>query len=346
VIFITVTHSAEGYIAVQYESCKKGGGAASNGKMSGFPLVVQSAHFFKEEILMKFFTMTITLVMTAALAMAQMQPVGTSGSVDWGSGTIISKGIGASNPKDPIAVQRAGALRVAKLDALRNALETFKGINLNSETTVNNFVATNDMIRTKVEGFVKGFEIAENGIHYMSDGSVEVEVKIPLSGILTSAPELLFGSAAAGAVCPTCGQPWPAGRPLPQGMAAGTRTFPTYTGGKGTVFTGLVIDAKGLGIMPAMAPKILDEDGKEVYGSAYVSKEFAISQGMVGYAKDVKKAAELDRVKDKAGVVKALRASGKNKTDIVIANKDAADILAAKENMNFLQKCKVVIVVD
>jgi hypothetical protein len=294
---------------------------------------------------MKLISIAVSMVLGASLIWAQMQPVGSFGNVDWGSGTVISKGIGASDPKAPIAVQRAGALRVAKLDALRNALETFKGINLNSETTVNNFVVANDVIRTKVEGFIKGFEIAENGIHYMSDGSVEIELKIPLSGILTSAPELLFGGAPAGAVCPTCGQAWPAGRPQQAGTVA-SGTFPTYAGGKGTIYTGLVIDAKGLGIMPAMAPKIIDEDGKEVYGSAYVSKEFALSQGMVGYAKDVKKAAELDRVKDKAGVVKALRAAGKNKTDIVIANKDAADILAAKENMSFLQKCKVVIVVD
>jgi hypothetical protein len=296
---------------------------------------------------MNILKIVVSLLFTGSLAFAQIQPVGNFGSVDWGSGSVVSKGIGASNPKDPIAVQRAGALRVAKLDALRNALETFKGINLNSETTVNNYVVANDMIRTKVEGFIKGFEIAENGIHYMSDGSVEVEVKIPLSGILASAPEMIFGSAGAVAVCPTCGQPWPQGRPMPQGMTAGAaQSFPSYTGGKGTVYTGLIIDARGLGIMPAMAPKIFDEDGKEVYGSAYVSKEFATSQGMVGYARDIKKAAELDRVKDKPGMVKAIRAAGKNKTDLVIANKDAADILSAKDNMSFLQKCKVVIVVD
>jgi hypothetical protein len=294
---------------------------------------------------MNFIKIIVGLMFFGSLVSAQIQPVGTFGSVDWGTGFVVSKGIGASDPKATIAVQRAGALRVAKLDALRNALETFKGVNLNSETTVSNFVVANDVIRTKVEGFVKGFEIAENGIHYMSDGSVEVEVKIPLAGILNSAPEMIFGGTT-GAVCPTCGQPWPQGRPMPQGMASGAQNFPTYTGGKGTVFTGLIIDARGLGVMPAMAPKIFDEDGKEVYGSAYVSKEFATSQGMVGYAKDVKKAAELDRVKDKAGVVKAVKAAGKNKTDLVISNKDAADILSAKENRSFLQKCKVVIVVD
>ena len=88
----------------------------------------------------------------------------------------------------------------------------------NYKGSVRNFIVENDVIRTKVEGFVKGFEIPEGGIHYMSDGSVEVEVKIPLSGLLSAAPELLFGRTTAGNVCPTCGQPWPAGKPGPSNV--------------------------------------------------------------------------------------------------------------------------------
>lgn len=286
----------------------------------------------------------LQLVITVSFIMAQMQPIGNSGNVDWESQVIISKGIGASNPKDPIAVQRAGALRVGKLDALRNALETFMGVQLNSETTVKNYVVENDVIQTQVEGFIKGFSVPEDGIHYMSDGSVEVEVKIPLAGILAAAPTLIFGGAP-GYVCPLCGQPWPAGKPLPADAVKGP-SLPTYKGSAGKVFTGLVIDARGLGLKPAMAPRIFDEDGKEIYGSAYVNKDWAVKQGMVGYCRDPKKAAQLDRVKDNPGMVKAVKALGKNKTDVMISNKDAADILNAKENLSFIEKCKVVFVVD
>ena len=41
-----------------------------------------------------------------------------------------------------------------------------------------------------------------------------------------------------------------------------------------------IIDAKGLNAKPAMSPKVVDENGQEVYGSAYVSREFAVQQGM------------------------------------------------------------------
>ena len=45
----------------------------------------------------------------------------------------------------------------------------------------------------------EGSKSPKTGIHYMSDGSVEVDVKIPVSGILNSAPEMIFGVVEAGA---------------------------------------------------------------------------------------------------------------------------------------------------
>ncbi|MBW1683090.1 MAG: hypothetical protein JRJ83_17035, partial [Deltaproteobacteria bacterium] len=56
---------------------------------------------------------------------------------------------------------------------------------------------------------------------------------------------------------------------------------------KGVTYTGLVVDARGFRVKPAMSPRILDEDGNEVYGSASVSREYAVQQGMAGYAKDL-----------------------------------------------------------
>ena len=112
------------------------------------------------------------------------------------------------------------------------------------------------------------------------------------------------------------------------------------------IYTGLVIDARGLGVKPAMSPKVLDETGKEVYGSAYVSREFAIQQGMVGYARDLTLAQQNPRVADNPLTVKAIKASGQAKTDIVLSTPDANLIKNAAKNLNFLEKCKVMVVLD
>jgi hypothetical protein len=112
------------------------------------------------------------------------------------------------------------------------------------------------------------------------------------------------------------------------------------------LYTGLIVDARGLGVKPAMAPKILNEDGKEVYGSAWISRDYAVREGMVGYLKDPVQAQTNPRVTDKPLMVKALRAAGDARVDMVITNADAAMLHNASENLSMLQKCRVIILVD
>jgi hypothetical protein len=112
------------------------------------------------------------------------------------------------------------------------------------------------------------------------------------------------------------------------------------------VFTGLIVDARGSGLRPAMAPKILDEQGNEVYGSGYVSREYAVQIGVVGYEKDINRAKSNERVTNNPMIIKGLKATGTNRADIVISNSDAQRVLAAAKNLNFMEKCQVMIILD
>jgi hypothetical protein len=271
---------------------------------------------------------------TASFAAAGMQPVldtvvsdkQGNGCIDWTTRIIYSNGIGAPNPDMPEAAQRPGAIRAAQQIALRNALETIKGIFLNSSTTVEDFMVKNDVIQTKVSGFIRGFE-QKGKERYMSDGSVEVTMMIPLDGIGGISDQLL-GTSIGEKPSVTSFEGAPQGK-------------------KAIVFTGLIIDCTGLHIKPALAPKIIDEGGREVYGSAYVSREWAIKYGIVGYSKEVKAAAKLvDRVGKTPGRIKAVKAQGDNATDVVISDADAADVRSAAENLKFLSECRVILVVD
>jgi hypothetical protein len=112
------------------------------------------------------------------------------------------------------------------------------------------------------------------------------------------------------------------------------------------VLTGLVVDARGLAARPAMAPKITDEAGQEVYGSAFVSREYAVQQGMSGYGKDLETSKQNQRVADNPLTVRGLRSDGPGRSDIVISNAEAAKLRNASEHLSFLKKCRVMIVVD
>ena len=90
----------------------------------------------------------------------------------------------------------------------------------------------------------------------------------------------------------------------------------------------------------------LDENGKEVYGSMNVDKEYAVQQGMSGYARDLTAAQSNARVTNSPVSVKGLKTEGAGRSDIVIANADAEKIRASGDNQSFLKKCRVMIVLD
>jgi hypothetical protein len=266
--------------------------------------------------ILKVFLIFSLLILISSASFAQ------NSGVDYERQVATATGIGAPNPNMPAAVQRPSALRAAKADAYRNLLEVIKGVRLNSETTVENFMVQSDYIHTQVEGVLQGFTVVDQ--QYMSDGTVEVTVEIPLTGDLAEVllPPEKFGG----------------------GETVGMPTEPAPS--QGNVFSGLIIDARGLGVQPAMAPKVLNESGSEVYGTGFVSREYAVQMGVVGYTKSLDQAKTDERTGDNPFVVKATSVEGPNKTDVVIADKDAGVIHGMAENLNFLEQAKVIVVID
>lgn len=112
-----------------------------------------------------------------------MERVGDHGTIDWVGQKIIAKGIGAPPQKyfgKPQA--RPLALRAAITDARRNLLEVIKGVHIDSITQVHNYMVQDDTIISRVQGIVQNSSV--NDKQYMSDGTVEVVVSMPLTGPL------------------------------------------------------------------------------------------------------------------------------------------------------------------
>lgn len=268
-----------------------------------------------------------------------VEQIGVNGSVNWTTGVLEAVGIGAPPERfygKPQA--RPMALRAAKLDAYRNLLEVVKGVRVNSTTLVEDFAVKSDTIRTQVDGLVKGAQIVKK--EYLSDGTVEMTMRMSLSGGLMQV------------LLPKVVEVEQAEKPA---VALPERELPTVPGKEevisppapaGVVYTGLVLDARGIQARPAMSPKVVDENGQEVYGSMQVDREFAVQQGMSGYARDLTAAQSNSRVTNNPVTIKGLKAVGPGRSNIVISNADAQMIRAAAENLVFLKKCRVMVVLD
>jgi hypothetical protein len=262
------------------------------------------------------------------------------GSINWSAGYIEAVGIGAPAEKSiGKASARPMALRAAKIDALRNLLEITKGVRVDSATTVKDFTVESDVINTQVSGLVQGAVVVNQ--EYMSDGTVEVKLRMPLYGNGNLA-KIIMPSAMAKSPAP----PAPSAPEAPAPAAPAPAVTAPAAPPAPVAYTGMVVDARGIQARPAMSPRIFDQDGKEIYGSANVDREYAVQQGMSGYARDLTAAQSNQRVTANPVTVKALKTTGPGKSDVVISNADAQQVRASAENAAFMKQCRVMIVLD
>jgi len=77
---------------------------------------------------------------------------GEAGKIDWANGYIISYGYGTAKPSLNKPRARISSIRAAKIEAMRNLLETVKGISIDSRTLVRDFMVERDVISARVEG--------------------------------------------------------------------------------------------------------------------------------------------------------------------------------------------------
>lgn len=247
------------------------------------------------------------------------------GCIDWTRGVAIAVGTGvpASSATSP-AAKNVTALRMARLDAARNLAELIRGVNLSSSSSVQQAMLSNDQVSSSVEATLNSIrEVGDP--RYFSDGSVQVRLETSLRQIIPT--DLYLG--------PPREISGPNAPPAPTGPVAGG------------AYTGLIIDGRGTGVTPAMSPKVYDPEGKEVYGSAYVSREFAISQGIVGYVKSIEQAKGVaDRIGNNPVMVKAQAAKGANKADLILSREDSDQLRQLAQQQTFLREARVMIVLD
>jgi hypothetical protein len=242
--------------------------------------------------------------------------------------TIKADGYGAM--PIGIAASRAKimARRAAIVDAQRNLVETIKGTAVDAETTVNNFMLTNDTITTKVSGIIVGAKVVEEEV--TQDGLYHVIMSVPMYGA-GSIADVVYNAVLPNNNVVAIAQP--------------SRNFSATYVPSTVSYTGLVIDATGNEVDRTFCPAIYDTNGRTIYGVYNVDKSYAISHGIVEYVDNIN---NIDYAKSRAGdyplIVKIVGMKTRivNKCDVIISVEDADKILAENQKSKFLDKYLVV----
>jgi hypothetical protein len=283
--------------------------------------------------------LAITFLVTLSAQDNFIGDVFEKGSINYGDRTIQAIGIGFI-PENVINAGQArrSAMRIAKQDALRQLIEIVNGVNVTSETTVSGAMF-DDVIKTQVQGAIRGArQIGQP--KYLSDTSVEVVYEVKMADIsrvllpmAEKAPTLTFDNVnvtVSGTVATA-----------PEQQQAGTDT-----GVKSGGVTGIIIDGTGLGLRPAMSPRILNQGGSVVYGPGQYSRDYAAANGVVGYAKSLDQAKSDTRVQGNPLIIRGASTSGSTSADVIISNADAGKLVVADGAAGLLKNCRVMIVLD
>jgi hypothetical protein len=212
------------------------------------------------------------------------------------------------------------ARRAAVVDAYRNLLEAIGQVRVEATTTVKNLEVESDSVKTKVSGLIQGAHIVNE--QRMPDGSYQVTMEMNLFGPNSVA------EAIADKIKPS--------DPLPETNVV-TQTMQVYTG--------IVVDAQGLGLERIMSPRIYDTTGRIIYGNRYIDVETIVNRGMVDYTQSAEMIDAVHFGHSRAGmnpiVVKAIALKDFN-ANVVISKGDADMILAANAQGNFFAHTAVV----
>lgn len=259
------------------------------------------------------------------------------GAVNWDKGAdsdVTAIGIGLP-PDNAGARGNILARRAAIVDAQRNLVEMIKGVQIDSETVLENLSVTSDIVRSKVSGLVQGARIIDEGLN--PDGSYFVKLRIPMYGVQNSIASVALPEIRDN-VTP---------EPLPQ-VSDTVIPKKEIQELKNAGYTGIVVNAATMGLQPTFSPVIYDVNGRVVYGIRNLDYDYAISKGMVAYANTLENATHGNRAGNNPLVVKAVNVRGGqnsvNKVNVVVSVEDGDRILLACEKSNILQQAAVVFV--
>ena len=300
----------------------------------------------------------ILMMLTAMIAVLMLSSLSAFAAegVDWGNSTITVTGSGIAPANARSAAQaRMMARRAAVVDAYRQLAEAIKGVNVDSETTVQNMMVVDDTTKTKVSAFIQGAKILSEQV--TADGGYEVTMTVSMFGVSNSLASAVMPKPAAveafpqpvAAVAPSVPtqsvqvtvtvntQPAvPAASVPATGSSAAAAPAGKAIGG----YTGLIVDCSGLGLKPVMSPVIKNASGQPIYGYKNLDYDRVVSNGMAGYTADIHNAV---RAGANPLVVRAIGLDNHNGNPI-LSVADANRVLIENGASGFLDRTAVVFV--
>jgi hypothetical protein len=231
------------------------------------------------------------------------------GRVDWTSLRLLASAEGV--PSSGVMVNLESLEGDARQRLGPRMLAMARKVRVSAELTAADLLDAKDAVADRIDDNLMLWEVFE--VRYFTSGGVEMEGALPLQSWLR--PALV--SLAKGK------------------DRTGPATAPT---------SGLIVDARGLDVSPALSPRLRSGAGTELYSLAMMTVLAASQRTPVVYVTDPADAAAGKRAGTQPLFVRAIGVSAD--TDLVLSDADTAALTQAAADAPFLLQGNVVVVVD
>ena len=251
------------------------------------------------------------------------------GSLDWTNGILTVSGEAAAPAglTDP-ARRRLAGFTAARETAYRNLAVIAGEVPVGADTRVKGATLADKRLAVKLDGLVKAARVDLRS-RRERDGLFRLALKLNLRGRFSDA--VLPDSTL---------------ELLPPGELPAADSLLLFTTQE-TSYTGLVVDARGTGLKPCMAPRIIDASGRVIFSVRHAGRNCSVYDGVAGYENDLRRAAKSSRVggpRARPLIIEADGSSGSLSGDATVSRDLGTRVLMAALESDFLSQCGVVFV--
>ena len=248
------------------------------------------------------------------------------GFIDYANRLIVSRGTASILSK----TTSQGDLKVveknlklskgeARSQARENLLDLVMIVNFDGRT-VGELMVDDPLIESRVETLV-GSAYQQGEIEYLERKEVAIALAIKMSGLA----EILVDASGH----------------MNENLAQSTFLMTRKTVPKSERTSGIVIDARNIYHVPAMVPKVFNENDKLIYGPRHYTRSRSVNRGPIGYAHNMDDGNVRRRVGENPIVVEAV--SSNDTVNLTVSNMDAERIRDAEKKFGVLTNCKVLV---
>ena len=248
------------------------------------------------------------------------------GFIDYVNRLIVSRGTASvisrsSSQSDLKIVEKNLKLSKgeARSQARENLLDLVMLVNFDGRT-VGELMVEDPLIERRVETLV-GSAYQQGEIEYLERKEVAIALAIKMSGLA----EILVD----------------AGGHMNENLAQSTFLMTRNAVPRSERTSGIVIDARNIYHVPAMVPKVFNENDKLVYGPRHYTRSRSVNRGPMGYAHNMDDGNVRRRVGGNPLMVEAVTSN--DMVNITVSNMDAERIRDAEKKFGVLTNCKVLV---